>query len=665
MTTGLHQAAVSPAKTIISLYALICFLIYGVGNLIVYHFDGSGAGEFLKIVSGLNMIALFPGVFFALWWGGDRYRPTELALIGFLINLFLLPALMAGLTILGVSVTDDIFVSAIGLLTAGGAFGWISSTRNEPSFEFVRSNVLSFIAFLFALVAVTLIFPRNILMPIDQYGSDRSILEISNQLKAYITDRSIDPETVESGGGSGGGLAKQSSFTYINTRPDAQNFGVRFITNCYSPQLSLQGPQTAEAQILKINEVQISSSIYLPISKFGIEFINGEFPERNRIYVSDVFVLQSGVNTVEVECLTDNRNANAYDLSLMNAEALGTALNEIYFVRDEAETSDAQEAYLEGKYALEEISWVNPPLLYPVYHGLLLLIDEAFSSITLFELFAFAFSALIILNIMAYPGQFGRADGAIAAFLVLINFIISIVLLPILHSSAGMFLSVMLMGSWFLWKKNYAVAFFAFLFISLIRYEGLIITSFVMFAFAAVGDHRISMHARKYILASLIVIGGVFYTAFWFWGAFLFPNSEFIERISTVGPFAVTLDRFTDYLQWGLILSCGIPLFFVFAKSTDRMTIYYILIALLCFGFLCSLKYLRPYHFGPFVVAASVAGARAIIAIDEVMKRRLAMIAFLLMAGGACYIVLNYLPRQLQQPLLERFDVIPGHIRRH
>jgi hypothetical protein len=74
------------------------------------------------------------------------------------------------------------------------------------------------------------------------------------------------------------------------------------------------------------------------------------------------------------------------------------------------------------------------------------------------------------------------------------------------------------------------------------------------------------------------------------------------------------------------------------------------LIAVSYLGFLWFLSYLRPYHYGPIVLAAAVAGGRAILGVQDAAIRRMAITAFFLVAFASSYLIAYHLPRQVEWP---------------
>jgi hypothetical protein len=54
---------------------------------------------------------------------------------------------------------------------------------------------------------------------------------------------------------------------------------------------------------------------------------------------------------------------------------------------------------------------------------------------------------------------------------------------------------------------------------------------------------------------------------------------------------------------------------------------------------------------GPFALAATAAGTRAIMGIGDAAIRKVMMFGFIVLALGSLYLVLNHLPRQVPLPL--------------
>jgi hypothetical protein len=131
----------------------------------------------------------------------------------------------------------------------------------------------------------------------------------------------------------------------------------------------------------------------------------------------------------------------------------------------------------------------------------------------------------------------------------------------------------------------------------------------------------------------------------------LFQTEALVERIHMLGLTDISPERVLAYMQWALILACGMPIFWILIKKTDRLSIYYLSIAVLYFGFLCSLHYIRPYHLGPFALAAIGAGTRAIGGVGDAAIRKMIMIGFFVLALGSLYLVLYHLARQVPVPM--------------
>jgi hypothetical protein len=320
-----------------------------------------------------------------------------------------------------------------------------------------------------------------------------------------------------------------------------------------------------------------------------------------------------------------------------------------YFVKAEPEVGDVQEAFLESKYATQAVSWINPPLLYPAYRGALEILGTSMRSITLLELFAFSL-VFMMLSLIVAEGQGPLPLGpSLIAMTAMANYIIAITLLPVLHSAAGVFLLMFVAGSWFLWRRDFVPAACALILMCLLRYEGVVLAALSLFAFLALADYQIRI--PKYLLPALAAAGVMCFFVVSIWGVELFQSEALVERMHMLTLTDISVQRVLDYMQWALILACGMPIFWILIKKTDRLSIYYLSIAVLYFGFLCSLHYIRPYHLGPFALAATAAGTRAIMGIGDAAIRKMIMIGFFVLALGSLYLVLYHLARQVPLPL--------------
>ena len=176
------------------------------------------------------------------------------------------------------------------------------------------------------------------------------------------------------------------------------------------------------------------------------------------MYVSEKFALLPGKNQIKVRCLDADKELRAVDLSAMDKPQVISLFRSGHLVKDEPEIGDAQEVFLYGKNALDNISWLNGPILYPMYRSVLDILGLKISSIALFELFAFSLVFLMLcLVVVESEGDLPTSFSAISLIIV-INFAIAVTILPVLHSAAGMFLLTFLASSWFLWQRQFVLA---------------------------------------------------------------------------------------------------------------------------------------------------------------------------------------------------------------
>jgi Gpi18-like mannosyltransferase len=360
-------------------------------------------------------------------------------------------------------------------------------------------------------------------------------------------------------------------------------------------------------------------------------------------------MLLPGENYIHISCFEAQHELRIVDLSMMDREQLLDLVSKHYMVKAEPEVGDAQEAFLESKYATKAVSSVNPPLLYPIYRGVFEILGTSMSSIALLELFAFSLVFMMLSLIVAEAQPSLRLGPSMIAMAALTNYVIAITMLPVLHSAGGVFLLLFLAASWFLWRRHFVPAAGAFILMCLIRYEGVVLASLSLFAFLALADYQIRI--RKYLLPTLAAAGVMCFFVVSIWSVELFQSEALVERMHMLTLTDISVQRVLDYMQWALILACGMPIFWILIKKTDRLSIYYLLIAVLYFGFLCSLNYIRPYHLGPFALAATAAGTRAIMGIGDAAIRKMIKIGFFVLALGSLYLVLYHLPRQVPVPL--------------
>lgn len=624
--------------------------MYGIGASAVQNFNAGGVGYFVKIVFGLQIILTCPGLYISLRAFNNNYSLPENLFIGFIINVLTYPAIIILANIIGISVTANFLVSAIALLTAACAIFWINSSRTAPSRDEIKATSLKLAVAILCLLTVLLIFPRNVLTPLDRYASADSFTQMVNGLNEYGNAQSLKTDNIERDGDNtyDQRASQNATWTYTNNTSSTQEFILRLLTTCNEHQLSInrngtQGDASNSKAPLNTDEFLVATSIYLPVD-FGVDFINREFPDRNRIITSETFALSPGVNTIEFKCLDNKVDFRIIDLSLMNDADLRSTIQTAFLIKDEPEVGDAQEAYLESKYALDEINWINPPLLYPIYRSMLEILGMSFTSIALLELFAFSLVLMNLSKVSAHSNLAPSTHSSIISSLVVINYIIAITSLPLLHSAAGVFLSVFLAAIWFLWTRKFVAAALAIILMCLMRYEGAVLAVLSLFAFFTVGHHPIRFSTRRIILLGLVAIGAVGMLVVWIWGPGLFKPEALAERVSMFQLMNLSPMRILSYLQWAFILTCGMPVFWFLIKKTDRLSLYYLIIAALYLCFLITLNYLRPYHFGPFVVAATGAGSRAIASVDDTTMRKLGIIVFLMLACAAYYLVFYHLP---------------------
>ena len=180
----------------------------------------------------------------------------------------------------------------------------------------------------------------------------------------------------------------------------------------------------------------------------------------------------------------------------------------------------------------------------------------------------------------------------------------------------------------------------------MMRYEGIVLACIALFAFVAVGDYQIRPNFRKYLVMALMIAGfGSFFVVV-VWGEALFVDTSLEERMEMLSLEEFEQGRIPAYVQWALVLASGTPIFWILTKRVDCLSVYYLIIAVLYFCFLCSLSGTRPYMFGPFVFAAAAAGVRAIAGFPNVSIRRIAMIAFFPLAIGSFYVIAYHMPSE-------------------
>jgi hypothetical protein len=645
------------AKAIIIAYAVFCFLIYGIGASILSSVPASLFGDFLIKASGLLLIFTGPGLFIAFLFFKKEYTLTEYIAIGFGLNLLLFPSIVALIELAGLPGTARLAISAIALLTFIAAAIWIALDRPAPTLGEIKTTSLRFSLSALCLLAIVLIYPREILTPVDQYISDDSFEEFVELLESRNKAGLASKAFIERPGQLNryeGTEPYELTWTYINNTSVPQQFAAVLLTNCAWLQLSLSPGKPVEGgsaagKMLQVDELWGSPSEYFSISDINTVFLDEDFPDRNRVYASEEFVLVPGENSLNIKCLEAQHELRIVDLSTMDRAQLLDSISTHYLVKAEPEVGDVQEAFLESKYATQAVSWINPPLLYPAYRGALEILGTSMRSVTLLELFAFSLVFMMLSLIVAEAQGPLPLGPSLIAMAAMANYVIAITLLPVLHSAAGVFLLMFLAGSWFLWRRDFTPAAGALILMCLLRYEGVVLAALALFAFFAVADHQIRI--RNYILFALAAAGLLSFLAVLAWGAEMFKPIALVERIDMLRLMDISPERVFEYIQWAVILSCGMPIFWFLIKKADRLSIYYLSIAALYLGFLCSLYYIRPYHLGPFALAATAAGTRAIMGIGDAAIRKAMMFGFFVLALGSLYLVLNHLPRQVPLPL--------------
>jgi hypothetical protein len=650
-TAQLHSLRV---KAIIIAYSLSCFLLYAIGAAILDSSPANAIGRVIIVFSGLLLIFTGPGLFIAFSCFRRKYSLAEYIIIGIAVNLVLFPAILALIKLAGIPITAALAVSAIALLTVIAAAVWIGLDRPSPSPGEIVATLSRLSLSALCLLAIVLAYPREVLTPVDRFISNESFVEFVDLLAAHNKVGLASGVYIERPGQLStykGSAPHDLTWVYINNTSQPQQFAAMVLTNCGWLQLSQSqskpvegGPATGKN--VQIDELWRSPSLYFTFSGINPVFLDDEFPDRNRVYASEEIALLPGQNFINVRCLEAQNELRILDLSTMDRAQLIDILSKNYFIKAEPEVGDAQEAFLESKYALDAISWINPPLLYPIYRGTLEVLGMSMSSITLLDIFAFSFVFMVLCIIITEsPSKFLPIHYSIIVLVVLINYVIAITSLPVLHSAGGVFLLLFLAGSWFLWRRAFVPAAGALILMCLIRYEGLVLASLLLFAFFAVADHQIRI--RNYVLSALAAVSVLSFLVVWTWGAAVFQTEALVERVDMLRLTDISPQRVWAYLQWALIVACAMPIFWTLTRKTDRLSAYYLLVAVLYFGFLCTLDYIRPYHLGPFVLAATIAGTRAIMGVGDATVRKTAIAIFFALAIGSLYLVLYHLPRQL------------------
>jgi hypothetical protein len=652
-----NQYNASTFKFIIVAYCMLCLLSYGIGALFLSLFPSNAISGIVTIFSGLLIVATCPGLVLSFTLFGNRHTFTEHVVIGFGLNLLILPALVVLIHLAGIPVSTHLVLGAIALLTFFAAAAWLRLDGPCPSLSEAKTTLSRLVSSALCLLAIVFALPREVLAPIDRYSSDDSRTEIVTHLASYKERQSVSEESIARHRSNVDGqlAAPNLTWTYTNAAAQPRRFVLSLLTNCgelqiLPPPSGQAASQSPAERTLGLGEVLVSSSKYLPVSKVGKEFLDAEFPDRNRVYVSEPFDLLPGENRIDIHCSDNKGELRIVDLSVMDKPQLFTLLSQNYLFKAEPEVGDAQEAFLEGKYALDKISWINPPLLYPVYRSVFEILGLKISSIALFELFAFSL-VFILLCLIVTEGQAILPVGYLAVpLIVVVNYAVAVTMLPVLHSAAGVFLLVFLASTWFLWKRQFIPAVGACILMCLIRYEGIVLAALSLFAFVALADEQIRIRFRNSVLLAFAIVGIASLVLVWVWGPEMFQTGAVVERIYMLSPTSFGPRRFIDYTQWALVLASGIPFFWIFIKRTDRLSAYYMLIAVSYLGFLWSLNYLRPYHYGPIVFAAAAAGGRAILGVHDAAIRRMAMTTFFVVAFASSYLIAYHLPRQVQWP---------------
>ena len=261
----------SREKIIFAIYFVTCLLMYGVGSLILSEFHESMIGHIVVISFGLLILFTCPGLLISLYIFGKSKNIEEHIIIGFIVNIFIFPTILVISNIIGFTFDGNLLVGTVALLTALSGAMWI---RNGtcPSLADAKGSLLWLLLSAFCLVAVVLMYPKEILTPIDQYIADHKLSGIANKLTKHNKKYDISSDYFERIAKGRNEIANSSIFnwTYNNISSRPEGFIFSILTNCNNFDIYLKYKHQnqnkfLEKRKLRFDELRFSSS-HMPAS---------------------------------------------------------------------------------------------------------------------------------------------------------------------------------------------------------------------------------------------------------------------------------------------------------------------------------------------------------------------------------------------------------------
>ena len=296
---------------------------------------------------------------------------------GFALNLFLYPAVLAGLTILQSHVAPYTLIGVIAFLTLSSVAVWLR-TGSFPSPGDVRRTSSQLLLSAGCLLVVVVTHPREVLAPIGDYMMIDSLREVVDALPENDRDQIRHAEARVS--------PNELIWTYDNLSTGTRAIVIAFLADCPSGQMVTKSIRDFASRERREEPVAVSA-LRVPSSRYANAIGSNadiEFPHRIRLFLSEAVELAPGRNEIAVACQGESSPLRAVDLSMMDHREALESLYGNLVLRSEPEVGDAQEAFLASKYALTRITWVNPPLLYPIYRSVFEILGPRIRSISLF-----------------------------------------------------------------------------------------------------------------------------------------------------------------------------------------------------------------------------------------------------------------------------------------